>query len=156
VGLAGVLLHRSWFLARATAGQFITTDNPVYGIADYTDALDVGVLAASEIRYPIDAATALVWTPQPGHDAAILFTEREVRQFNFATFANAYEQAYSNPGYQAALEQLPRHRDNLIVRINAMTEAPDFKKAGTRRFEKPAGNGRKTAGPDPPNSSGVP
>ena len=152
VELAGALLHRSWFLARATAGQFITTDNPVYGIAGHTDALDVGVLAASEIRYPIHSATALVWTPQPGHDAAILFTEGEVREFNAATFANAYEQAYANPGYQAALEQLPRHRDTLIARINAMTQAPDFKKAGTRRFDPPAAAG-ETSNRHPPMSS---
>jgi len=69
--LAGALLDRSWFVARPIAGQFITSDNPVYGIAGRTDALDVGVLAATEIRYPVDSATALVWTPAPGHDAAI-------------------------------------------------------------------------------------
>lgn len=60
--LAAVLFSRSWFTIRATSGRFITSDNPVYGIPGHTDALDVGVLAASEIRYPVDATTALVWT----------------------------------------------------------------------------------------------
>ncbi len=137
--LAGALLDRSWFVARPIAGQFITSDNPVYGIAGRTDALDVGVLAATEIRYPVDSATALVWTPAPGHDAAIFFTEREIRDFNVATFANAYEQAYARPDYQAELDGLRRHPDTLIDRINAMSTGPAFRKAGTRRFD--AGRG---------------
>jgi hypothetical protein len=144
VRLASILLDQSWFVVRATAGQFITSDNPVYGIAGHTDALDVGVLAASEIRYPVDAATALVWTPQPGYDAAILFSEREVSQFNAATFANAYEQAYAKPDYRVALESVPRHPGDLMERINAITQAPEFKRPGTRRFDPASADGTKT------------
>jgi Protein of unknown function (DUF4238) len=132
--LAVVLLDRSWFILRTTTGRLITSDNPVYGIARRTDALDVGVLAASEIRYPVDASTALAWTPEPRHDAAILLSSREVSEFNTATYANAYEQAYGYPDDQPELERLPRHRDTLIERINAMVEAPAFTKPGTRRF----------------------
>jgi hypothetical protein len=132
--LAAVLLSRSWFTVRATSGRFITSDNPVYGIAGHSNALDVGVLAASEIRYPVDARTALVWTPQPGHDAAILFTGPEVNAFNTATYANAYEQAYTHPDDQAELNALERHPDTLMGRINAMVDAPPFRKSGTRRF----------------------
>lgn len=135
VTLGGVLLDRSWFIVRATEGQFITNDNPVYGVAGHTDALDVGVLAASEIRYPIDASSAMVWTPQSGHDAAILLTAREVRDFNAATFANAFEQAYARPNYKSELESIPRHRDTLIDRINAMSDRPEFTAPGTRRFD---------------------
>ena len=138
LNLATVLMERSWFIVRATGGMFITSDNPVYGIAGYTDALDVGVLAATEIRYPVDATTALVWTPQPGNHAAILFREREVIDFNTATFANAYEQTYAHPDYKNAVERLPRHKETLITRINAMVAAPESKKSGTRRFDPSA------------------
>jgi hypothetical protein len=133
--LATVLLGRSWFIVRATKGLFITSDNPVYGITGYTDALDVGVVAATEIRYPVDETTALTWTPQPGRDAAILFTEREVFEFNTATFANAYEQAFADPAYRNELDRLPLHKETLVGRLNGMVASPEFKKAGTPRFD---------------------
>lgn len=135
VQLTAALMDRSWFIMRPTGSQFITSDNPVYGIAGHSDALDVGVLAATEIRYPVDSTTAVVWTPRPGYDAAILLTEREVHTFNTATFANAYEQAYAHPDHQAVLQSLSRHRDTLMARLNAMVDAPAFGKAGTRRFD---------------------
>lgn len=123
--LAAVLHERSWFVVRASAGQFITSDNPVYGIAGWTDALDVGVLAASEIRYPVDPRTALVWTPEPGHDATILFREREVVTFNAATFANAYGHVYAHPNEKDGLGRLVKHPDSLIDRLNATVKAPN-------------------------------
>jgi len=139
IRLATVLMDRSWFIVRPKASMFITSDNPVYGIAGYSDALDVGVLAATEIRYPVDATTALIWTPQPGHDAAIFLSNREVFEFNTATFANAYEQAYAHPNHMTELDRLPRHRETLLTRINSMVTAPPFRKPGTRRFDpKPA------------------
>ncbi len=143
IKLAALLMERSWFIIRAKAGMFIASDNPVYGIAGHPDSLDVGVFAATEIRYPVDATTALVWTPAPGYDAAVFLESREVFEFNTATFANAYEQTYAHPDYQAELERLPRHRDTLIARINAMVKAPAFRKAGTRRFDSEAAPSRR-------------